>query len=215
MRYLGDGLPLSRADAWRQMALIPGHWQLRGFGLWTVEEQRSGHLMGRVGLFQPEGRPGFELGWVLGRRWWGQGYATESARAAMQHAFDRLGRTHVVSFIHPENLASVRVAERLGETLEGETELFGHPVLIYGCNRPGLILACIGRRTGHMFRRWPELLELLVSPVASRPFAPDPFFPGPHTRFEDPVNVEEEPMAKYLISFPGAAMVVPDGEWKR
>jgi RimJ/RimL family protein N-acetyltransferase len=135
MRHLGDGKPLSRVDAWRQMAVILGHWQLLGYGMWAVEERQSGALIGRIGFWQPEGWPGFELGWTLGRPWWQKGFATEGARAALRFAFSMLGREHVISLIHPENRASIRVAERLGERLEGETELFGHPALIYGIHR--------------------------------------------------------------------------------
>ena len=54
-RFLGDGSPLSRELAWRQMAMVLGHWQLRGYGLWAVEEKESGRLVGRVGFFNPEG----------------------------------------------------------------------------------------------------------------------------------------------------------------
>lgn len=132
MRYLGDGKPLDRAGAWRQMAQVLGHWTLRGYGLWAVEERATGALVGRIGLYNPEGWPGFELGWVLARPYWGKGYATEGARRALAHAFGELGRDHVISLIYPANAASIRVAERLGETLEGRTELYGREVLIYG-----------------------------------------------------------------------------------
>ena len=135
MRYLGEGKTLNRGEAWRQMAMLIGHWHLRGYGLWAIEERESGKLLGRIGLFNPEGWPGFELGWVLGREWWGKGYATEGARRALEYAFTEMGREHVISLIHPENRASIKVAERLGEKLEGETELFGHEVLIYGIDR--------------------------------------------------------------------------------
>jgi|SRR5690349_7294908 len=135
VRFLGDGKTLSRADAWRQMAVILGHWELRGYGMWVVEEKQSGALMGRIGFWQPEGWPDFELGWTLAREQWGKGYATEGARAALRFAFEELDRVHVVSLIHPENRASIRVAERLGERLEGQTEILGHPVLIYGIHR--------------------------------------------------------------------------------
>lgn len=134
-RYLGDGRPLSRVDAWRQMALFLGHWQLRGYGHWAVEEHGTRTLVGRVGLFEPEGWPGFELGWTLGRPFWGRGYATEAARAALRYAFSELGREHVISLIHPDNHPSIRVAERLGESREGEAELYGRTVLVYGIRR--------------------------------------------------------------------------------
>ena len=82
MRYLGDGRALERWEAWRQMAMIIGHWQLRGYGPWAVEERSTGKVIGRIGFFNPEGWPGFELGWVLGKAYWGRGYATEGASAA-------------------------------------------------------------------------------------------------------------------------------------
>ena len=132
MRYLGEGKPLTRAEAWRQMAMIVGHWQLRGYGLWAVEERATGRLIGRIGFFNPEGWPGFEIGWMLGKEHWGKGYAIEGARRALQYALTDLKREHVISLIRPGNAASIRVAEQLGERLEGRTELFGHDVLIYG-----------------------------------------------------------------------------------
>jgi RimJ/RimL family protein N-acetyltransferase len=137
MRYLGEGKPLTRPEAWRQMAMILGHWQLRGYGLWAVEERSTGALIGRIGLFNPEGWPGFELGWVLGKAHWGRGYATEGARRVLDHVFAEMGREHVISLIYPDNAASIRVAERIGETLEGRTVLFGREVLVYGVDRAG------------------------------------------------------------------------------
>lgn len=134
MRYLG-GKPLNRGEAWRQIAFFVGHWHLRGYSHWAVEEKASGDVVGRIGFLNPEGWPGFEIGWTLGRASWGKGYATEGARRALQYAFTELDREHVISLIHPDNQASIKVAERLGEKLEGRTELFDHEVLVYGINR--------------------------------------------------------------------------------
>ncbi|HEX8070265.1 MAG TPA: GNAT family N-acetyltransferase [Pyrinomonadaceae bacterium] len=134
MRFLG-GQTFSRLEAWRHMALLVGHWQLRGYGHWAVAEKASGRFVGRLGLFNPEGWPGFEIGWTLARAVWGRGYATEGGRRALAYAFDEMAREHVISLIHPDNRPSIRVAERLGETHEGETELFGHRVLVYGITR--------------------------------------------------------------------------------
>ena len=114
MRYIGDGHCFSRPEAWRNMALIIGHWQLRGFGLWAVEEKRTGALLGRVGCWQPEGWPGLEVGWALRRQFWEKGYATEAALQAVEYAFNRLGQERVISLIQPENSQSVAVALRLG-----------------------------------------------------------------------------------------------------
>jgi RimJ/RimL family protein N-acetyltransferase len=147
-RYLGDGSTLSRADAWRQMAMILGHWRLRGYGMWAVEEAATGRLAGRIGFFNPEGWPGFELGWTLAREFWGRGYATEGARRALEYGFTGLGREHVISLIRPDNLPSVRVAERLGERLEATVELHGSPALVYGIGREDWLAARRGSKLG-------------------------------------------------------------------
>jgi RimJ/RimL family protein N-acetyltransferase len=135
MRYIGDGQPLSRPFAWRNLALIVGHWQLRGYGLWAAEERASGQLVGRVGCWQPEGWPGFEVGWLLRRASWGRGYATEGARAALDFAFTQLGRPEVISLIQADNAASIRVAERIGERLRGQVELMGRTASVYRITR--------------------------------------------------------------------------------
>jgi RimJ/RimL family protein N-acetyltransferase len=135
MRYIGDGQPLARPMAWRNLAMMVGHWSLRGYGLWAVEERSSGVLVGRIGCWNPEGWPGFEVGWMLRRALWGRGYATEGARAALQYAFTGLGQPQVISLIHPENAASIRVAGRLGERLLDSAEVMGRPALVYRITR--------------------------------------------------------------------------------
>lgn len=135
MRYIGNGQTIPRFEAWRSMAAMLGHWQLRGYGMWAVEERQSRVMIGRVGCWQPEGWPGFEIGWTLRRAYWGCGYATEAGAVAMAYAFDKLQQSHVISLIRPENSASRRVAEKLGEKLEGMTEIFGKELVIYGISR--------------------------------------------------------------------------------
>ena len=135
MRYLGDGKVLARPDAWRQIAMILGHWQLRGYGLLAIEEKATGALVGRAGFFEPEGWPGFELGWMLRRASWGKGYATEAARRLLRHAFTEMKRERVISLIREANAPSIRVAERLGERLDGRAVIFGQEALVYAIDR--------------------------------------------------------------------------------
>jgi RimJ/RimL family protein N-acetyltransferase len=115
MRYI-SGTPVSRSDAWRSLAVMIGHWTLRGYGMWGVERKSDSAFVGRVGLWNPEGWPGLEVGWTLGKEFWGQGYATEAARAAMDFGFLTQDVPRLLSVIDVANLASQRVAERLGET---------------------------------------------------------------------------------------------------
>ena len=135
MRFIADGRTLSRDDAWRNMALILGRWQLRGYGLWAVKHRESRKLIGRIGFWNPEGWPGFELGWLLGRSYWGKGYATEGARRAMEYGFRELGRKRIISLIRPDNGKSVRVAERLGKRYRGTVEVMGAEAMVYGIEK--------------------------------------------------------------------------------
>jgi len=137
MKYLSDGKPKSRAESWLMMASFLGHWELRGYGLWAVEEKATGEFVGRIGLLNPEGWPGLELAWTLARERWGKGFATEGAKAALEYAFSVLKLDHVISLIHPENAASIRVALRVGEKLERQVELFGVMRSVYGIHRVG------------------------------------------------------------------------------
>ena len=130
-RFLGDGRPLAALDAWRQMAMFAGHWALRGFGMWAVEERASGALVGRVGLHEPPGWPGFELGYALGRRWWGRGYAREAGVAALAYARETLGRDEIISVIRPDNARSIAVATALGATRAESIEFFSGTSVIY------------------------------------------------------------------------------------
>lgn len=130
-RFLGDGRPLDRADAWRQLALLIGHWELRGFGLWAVEERASGRFIGRIGCHEPDGWPGFELGYVLAREAWGRGLAREGAAAALDFARRELGRDTIISLIRPANRASIAVAEHFGARRTGSVEFYGATTDVY------------------------------------------------------------------------------------
>ena len=130
-RFLGDGRPLARAEAWRQMAMFLGHWSLRGFGIWAVEERATNAFIGRIGCFEPEGFPGFEIGYTLAKPAWGRGYAREGAAASLEFARETLGRTDIISIIRPGNVASIRVAEALGATAAEMVDFHGAPSVVY------------------------------------------------------------------------------------
>jgi RimJ/RimL family protein N-acetyltransferase len=98
MRHIGTGVVLTRDEAWRSIAGVLGHWQLRGYGMWALESKETGEFIGRVGFIDPPGWPGFE---------------------------------RVISLIRAANARSIRVAEALGETLAGDTQLLGSTSLVY------------------------------------------------------------------------------------
>jgi RimJ/RimL family protein N-acetyltransferase len=130
-RHLGEGRPLSRVEAWRQMAMFIGHWALRGYGLWAVEERATGRFLGRIGCLEPEGFPAFEIAYTLTRSAWGRGFAREGAAAALRHARETLCRREITSIIRPANTASIRVAQSLGAVAAETVEFFGAPSVLY------------------------------------------------------------------------------------
>jgi RimJ/RimL family protein N-acetyltransferase len=111
------------------------HWDWYELGEFTVERREDGEILGRVGLqlWDPRdwtngkrarlrGDVETELGWKLGREHWGRGYATEAAGACRDWALGALGLTRLISLIAFGNTASVRVAEKIGETFERDVQ---------------------------------------------------------------------------------------------
>ena len=134
-RYVGG--VSDRDQAWRRMAALIGHWALRGYGYWAVEERESGRFVGGVGLWRSEGWPELELGYWLVPQMYGKGYATEAGAEARDFAFDVVGSESLVSYIDPDNEPSKRVAERLGARFEKVIELLSHgPHRVYRYPRP-------------------------------------------------------------------------------
>lgn len=131
MRYIGEGHPVARDMAWRQMAAFLGHWMLRGYGMWALERRDDGRLIGRVGYLHPEGWPGLEIGWLLERSAWGQGYAREAAAAALAWGRHELGLRQLISLIRAGNLPSERLALHLGAQLAGEVQMMGAPANLF------------------------------------------------------------------------------------
>jgi len=116
-RFIGGAC--DRNQAWRRFAAMLGHWTLRGFGMWAIEEWATGTFAGCAGLWYPEGWDEVELGYWLTPEMTGKGYATEAAVAARKYAAQTLGHRRLASYIHPDNAASVAVAERLGAAPDG------------------------------------------------------------------------------------------------
>ena len=121
-------------DLARVERLIDGqlqHWDKHGLGWWAVELADTGELLGWNGLqYLPETKE-VEVGYLLSRRHWGQGLATEGAQAALRFGFETLGLSCIVGVVHPANVASQRVLEKTGLTFVNEAEYFGMHVYRY------------------------------------------------------------------------------------
>lgn len=128
-RYYGGSC--DRNDAWRRMASFIGHWSLRGYGVWALEEKASGAFIGQAGLWFPEGWPDREITWMLLEGHQGRGLATEAALRVRAHAFEMLGWKRVVSCIQPANAPSIRLAKRLGAVYESSQSIPGRDFDLY------------------------------------------------------------------------------------
>ena len=139
VRYLGTK-PMSRAEAWRNMAQVIGHWEIRGYGFFSLESKETGEWVGRVGPWNPEGWPAPEVGWTISPQHLRKGYATEAGRASIDYAFNTLGWNSVIHVILEGNEASMAVARKLGSTLlrsqQGVPGVTDERVYIYGQERP-------------------------------------------------------------------------------
>ena len=141
-RVLGDAetmkwypAPFTREETLEWIQRWLDSYQQRGHGLWVMELKSSGEVIGDVGLTVQivDQQPFIEVGWHTRRDLWGQGYATEGGRASVQWGFDNLDVDRIISLIRPENVASSRVAEKLGlkvwrETMRGPNNSMFHHV---------------------------------------------------------------------------------------
>lgn len=115
-RHLNEGDPPTEAQVWGRMAMALGQWSLRGYGMMAVEDAHG--PVGRVGIFHPYDETFPQLSYIIARRGWGQGYATEAASLVLERMRSLHQSQPLVSHILPSNTASARVASKLGATRE-------------------------------------------------------------------------------------------------
>ena len=113
-----------RREAFKRFHVAAGGWVLQGMGWWTIEEPTLGPI-GTAGVFRRETGPDAEMGWIIHRAWWGRGYATEAAGAALGFAVREWKLDRVIAYIAKGNVASIRIAEKIGMTCEGEADFYG------------------------------------------------------------------------------------------
>jgi len=135
-RHIG-GKPFSEEEVWTRLLRYVGHWALLGFGYWAIEEKSTGDFVGELGFadykrdIEPSIKGVPELGWALVSIAHGKGYATEAVRAAALWGEAQFGSARTVCLIHPENLASIRVAEKCGYKEFRRTTYKGRPTMIF------------------------------------------------------------------------------------
>ena len=131
-RYIGG--VKNQEQIWRLLACYIGHWQMKGYGKMAVVEKETQRFVGCAGLWDSDPWPELELGYWFLNEMQGKGYATEAATAVKNFAFAKLEAATLVSYIHPANLASIKLATRLGGVMDKTIDLldFGpHQVFRY------------------------------------------------------------------------------------
>lgn len=135
MRYITGGIPWSdeqiQSFVYRQITL----YAERGFCRWKLIEASTGDLIGFCGPGMWRDAPNPEIGWWLARSRWGQGLATEAARAALNDAFERVHMPRLISIARPDNTASIGIMKKLGLRFNAHFESDGIKLVRYTINR--------------------------------------------------------------------------------
>ncbi len=137
VRHMGDGTARSEEVAWTGFLRGAGQWAMCGFGPWAITEKSSGALIGNIGFIDrkrdrgPDYTDVLEIGWMLATGSWGKGYATEALQTALDWGRKQFGALRVIALTAPENLASIRVAQKCG---------FAECARILSVGRPRIVL---------------------------------------------------------------------------
>jgi RimJ/RimL family protein N-acetyltransferase len=128
-------------EIWGRILRYIGHWQVLGFGFWSIVERASGAVVGEAGFadFHREMTPAFgdtpEMGWILSGAVHGKGYATEAVAAALAWADVHIAHDRTACMINPENVPSLRVAAKVGFRETGAADYRGEPVVLFARQR--------------------------------------------------------------------------------
>ena len=125
MKYFPGAPTVSLKHVEKMIVRILQHWSDRQYGLWAIEFIETSELIGRCGLQQIPETDEVEVDFIVSRDYWGQGIATEAGQASVDFAFDKLKVKELVGIVHPNNIASQRVLEKLGLQFVEATQYFG------------------------------------------------------------------------------------------
>ena len=126
--YYGDaacatyttGKASNEHETWQKMAAVLGHWQLRSYGSYALEEKKLKRVIGIAGLDYPSDWPEPEIQWGLAKQFWGKGYASEAVRAIKEMKKQFIPNMFLISLIHPDNANSSNLAKAVGAYFEKE-----------------------------------------------------------------------------------------------
>ncbi|MGA9997820.1 MAG: GNAT family N-acetyltransferase [Pyrinomonadaceae bacterium] len=133
VRYVGTGETASRAETETALQGIMNHWERHGFGRWAILDRHSQKFIGYGGLRMLIDTP--EVVYHLAKAYWGMGLATEMATASLRFGFQEKNFERIVAIAKPENLASVRVMQKIGMSYERHTSYYNFPVIQYSILR--------------------------------------------------------------------------------
>jgi RimJ/RimL family protein N-acetyltransferase len=133
LKYVGDGKPVNREEAEKALKSIIKHWETHGFGRWVVHDNKTQAFIGFGGLRSLSGTP--EVVYHLAKVHWGNGLATELARASLRFGFEEHQFDRIVAVAKPQNTASIHVMEKLGMRFEMNTSYYNIDVVQYAINR--------------------------------------------------------------------------------
>jgi RimJ/RimL family protein N-acetyltransferase len=125
------GRKFTEGETWRAMCSMVGHWQLRGYGPYAVEEKSTGNVLGTVGFWYPNDWPSPEIKWALAPAFWGNGFASEAVREVQKTGLQYIPDIALISFIHADNSASIKLALAVGAQFEKEVSFRGTNWHIY------------------------------------------------------------------------------------
>ncbi len=136
LKYFPNPRPPARAKADEYIAHHRAHWQQFGYGHWAVVTRDDGRVVGWNGIeYLPE-LDETEVGYLLSKRVWGKGYATEVARAAVQFGLEEKELPAIIGLVHPDNTGSIRVLEKCGMAFADRLTLWGLEMSRYRVWRP-------------------------------------------------------------------------------
>ena len=140
-KYFPDGVKNYKDTKDELEWYLNGHPEHPELGLWATVHKETGKFMGRCGLlpWEIDSKLEIEVAYLLDENFWHQGLATEAATGILTYAFDNLNLSRIICLMHPDNIASQKVAKRIGMTFEGKVDgIAGDdcPTLIFSINKP-------------------------------------------------------------------------------